>query len=199
MSDAASAPRTRTSADLRVSPLELRILAVLLFTFLTSLGAHIAVPLPPDGVPMTLQTLAVVLAALCLGPRLGVASMTLYLLVGMIGAGIFADGSAGLGVLAGQTGGYLLGFILCQPVITSIIRKPNHEIRGWGALITAVLAGHLVIFAIGVPWLALVRGYSLARALEGGFYPFIPGLILKAAIAVLIARWACPWAMRRVW
>lgn len=186
-------------ADLSVSTLELRLLGTLLFTFLTSLGAQVAIPLPPDGVPMTLQTLAVVLAALCLGPRLGAASMTLYLLVGMLGAGIFAGGAAGLAVLAGQTGGYLVGFIACQPVITSIIRRPDGSIRGWGAMVLAVLAGHLVIFAIGVPWLAAVRGYGLGRALEGGFYPFIPGMLVKTAAAVVLGRLAAPWAMRRVW
>ncbi|MFI4896675.1 MAG: biotin transporter BioY, partial [Phycisphaerales bacterium JB059] len=185
--------------DARVSPLERRLLGMLLFTLLTTLGALVANPLPPDGVPMTLQTLAVILAALCLGPRVGAASMILYILVGMIGAGVFADGSAGLAVLAGQTGGYLVGFVLCQPVITSIIRRRDGAMRGWGAMILAVLAGHLVIFALGVPWLALVRGYSLARALEGGFYPFLLPMLLKCAIAVIIGRWAAPWAMRRIW
>lgn len=199
MSGASTPARDLARTDSGVSPLELRLLGMLLFTLLTSLGALVAIPLPPDGVPMTLQTLAVVLAALCLGPRVGTASMALYIVVGMIGAGIFADGSAGIAVLAGQTGGYLIGFMLCQPVITTIIRRPNGEIRGWGAMILGVLAGHLVIFAIGVPWLAFVRDFSLARALEGGFYPFIPGLILKTALAVLIGRWACPWAMKRVW
>jgi len=199
MGGAATPARDLTKSDTRVGPLELRILGMLLFTLLTSLGALVAIPLPPDGVPMTLQTLAVVLCALCLGPRVGMASMGLYVVVGMIGAGVFADRSAGIAVLAGQTGGYLVGFFLCQPVITSIIRKRDGDMRGWGAMVLAVLAGHLVIFSIGVPWLAFVREFSLARALEGGFYPFIPGLILKTALAVLIGRWACPWAMRRVW
>ncbi len=192
-----TAPRAR--ADLSVSTLELRILATLLFTFLVTLGAQVAIPLPPDGVPMTLQTLAVVMAALCLGPRLGVASMALYLVVGIVGAGVFADGSAGLGVLGSQTGGYLLGFIACQPVITTIIRRRDGSVRGWGAMVLAVLAGHMVIFAVGVPWLAAVRGFGLWRAIEGGFFPFVPGLLLKTAIAVVLGRYAAPRAMRRIW
>ncbi|MEZ6241590.1 MAG: biotin transporter BioY [Phycisphaerales bacterium] len=186
-------------ADPSVSTWELRLAGTLLFTFLTSLAAQIAIPLPPDGVPLTLQTLAVVLAALCLGPRLGIASMVLYLLVGMVGAGIFADGSAGLAVLMGQTGGYLVGFVACQPVITTIIRRKDGSVRGWGAMVLGVLAGHLVIFAFGVPWLAYVRGFTPLRALEGGFFPYIPGMLLKTGIAVVLGRLAAPWAMRRVW
>ncbi len=190
---------TAPRADLSISTLELRILGTLLFTLLTSLGALIAIPLPPDGIPMTLQTLAVVMAALCLGPRLGVASMALYLAVGMVGAGVFADGSAGLAVLTSQTGGYLVGFIACQPVITSIIRRRDGSVRGWGALILAVLAGHAVIFALGVPWYAFVHGYTPERAVMGGLVPFLPGLALKTAIAVLLGRYAAPLAMKRIW
>ncbi|MFG0327239.1 MAG: biotin transporter BioY [Phycisphaerales bacterium JB037] len=179
--------------------LEWRVAGVTLFTLLTGFGAHLAIPLPPDGVPMTLQTLAVVLAAMCLGPKLGITSMLAYLLVGFLGAGWFAGGNAGIEVLFGQTGGYLVGFVLCQPVIFRIIRRRDGTIRGWGAIALASLAGHAVIFAIGVPWLAAVRGFSPARAIEGGFMPFVPGLIVKTVLAVLIARWAIPRAARRLW
>lgn len=177
----------------------LQAAAMLAFTLFTSLGAQVAIPLPPDGVPMTLQTLAVVLAALCLGPKLGAGAMGLYLLVGTFGAAVFAGGQAGAYAILGQTGGYLVGFALCQPVITSIIRRPDRSVRGWGGLIVGVLAGHLVIFAVGVPWLAVVRGFSLGRALEGGFWPFVPGMFIKTGIAVIIGRWAAPFATRRVW
>lgn len=179
--------------------IETRLAGVLGFTLLTSLGAQVAIPLPPDGIPMTLQTLAVVLAAVGLGPRLGMASMALYLVVGMIGAGVFADGRAGLGVLMGQTGGYLVGFVLCQPVIARLIRTRDGRIRGWGAFVVAMLAGHAVIFAIGVPWLGHVRGYSLGRAIQGGLVPFVPGLIVKTIVAVVIGRLAAPLASRHFW
>ncbi|MEQ8769386.1 MAG: biotin transporter BioY [Phycisphaerales bacterium] len=177
----------------------LRAAGLMLFAWFVFLGAQIAIPLPPDGVPMTFQTLAVVMAALCLGPRLGAASMGLYLLVGTLGAAVFADGGAGSAAIFGQTGGYLVGFVLCQPVITRIVRRQDGSIRGWGALIAAVLIGHGVIFLIGVPWLAVVRGFSLGRAIEGGFVPFVPGLIVKSAIAVYLGRLAAPWAARRIW
>lgn len=163
------------------------------------LGAHIAIPLPPDGVPMTLQSLAVVITALTLRPSLGVAAMLFYIFVGALGAGAFAEGNKGIETVLGQTGGYLVGFVVCQPVVNAIVRRPGGEVRGWLALIAAVLAGNAVIFAIGVPWLAVVHGYGASRALEGGFYPFLPGLLLKCALAVLIGRKLAPWATRRVW
>lgn len=200
MTDAsAPSPRVLPALDASRLAVETRLAAVLGFTFLTTLGAQIAIPLPPDGIPMTLQTLAVVLAAVCLGPGLGMASMALYLVVGIVGAGVFAHGNAGLGVILGQTGGYLVGFILCQPVIASIIRTRDGRIRGWGAFVLAILAGHAVIFALGVPWLALVRGFSLGRALQGGLIPYLPGLVFKTVLAVLIGRLAAPRAMQHLW
>lgn len=177
----------------------LRIAGMLVFTQFISLGAQVAIPLPPYGVPMTLQTLAVVLAALCLGPKLGTGAVVLYLLVGVFGAAVFAGGEAGAYAILGQTGGYLVGFALCQPVITSIVRRRDRTVRGWGAMILGVLAGHLVIFAVGVPWLAVARGIGLGDAVRGGFVPFVPGMLIKTGIAVVIGRWAAPWAMRRVW
>lgn len=176
-----------------------RLASVPVFALLTGLGAHVAVPLPPDGVPMTLQTLAVLLSALCLGPRLGSASMGLYVLSGIVGAAVFAEGEKGLGAIAGQTGGYLVGFVACQPIVGWIVRRRDRSIRGWGALVLAVLAAEVVIFAFGVPWLAIVNGFGVERALQGGLYPFIPGAILKGLLAVVIGWLAVPWASRRLW
>lgn len=176
-----------------------RMAMVLFFTWLTMLGAQVAVPLPPDGVPMTFQTLAVLLAALCIGPRLGTASMVLYLVVGMVGAGVFAQGEKGMVAILGQSGGYLIGFVACQPVVGRIARRPDGSVRGWLAMIVAVLAGEAVIFGIGVPWLAWVNGFGLWRAIEGGLLPFLPGAVVKAALAVLIGRMAGPWAGKAAW
>lgn len=175
------------------------LLACSTFALLTSLGAQVAVPLPPDGVPMTLQTLAVLCAALCLGPRLGTGSMLIYLLLGILGGAVYAQGSKGVGVLLGQTGGYLVGFLLCQPVIGTIARRRDGAPRGWLAMIAAVLAGNAIVFGLGVPWLAITNGFGLGRALEGGLYPFIPGLIVKSIAAVAIGRIAAPLAARRPW
>ncbi|MDQ7012260.1 MAG: biotin transporter BioY [Planctomycetota bacterium] len=175
------------------------LLAASFFALFTSIAAQIAIPLPPDYVPMSLQTLAVLLAALCLGPRVGTLSMLIYLAVGVGGGAVFAEGSKGLAVLVGQTGGYLLGFVCCQPVVGMIARRRDGSVRGWLAMIAAVLAGNAVVFAFGVPVLGLVNGYGVGRALEGGLYPYLPGLVVKSVAAVMIGRLAAPLAARRPW
>tara|TARA_R110000782_G_scaffold102243_2_gene189223 strand:- start:3661 stop:4287 length:627 start_codon:yes stop_codon:yes gene_type:complete len=184
----------------------LRALAVPGFALLTALGAMVAVPLPPFGVPQTLQTLMVLLCALALGPRLGMASMLVYIIAGIVGVPLFAEGEAGLVTILGQTGGYLLGFVLCQPVAHAIIRRPDASVRGWGSVVVAGLAVHAVVFAIGVPWLYLVRNLdpqadpiTLGRAVFGGFVVFIPGTIIKVAIATLLAVMFLPGVARRLW
>ncbi len=187
------------SEDRLLSLVLLRALLVSFFAWMTMLGAHVAVPLPPDGVPMTMQTLVVLMAALCIGPRLGMASMTLYVVVGMLGAGVYAQGEKGIVALLGQTGGYLVGFIVCQPVIGRIARRADGTVRGWLAMIVAVVAGELVIFGIGVPWLAWVNGFGLWRAIEGGLLPFVPAAIVKGALAVLIGRVAAPLSSKSAW
>lgn len=195
----ASTPDLARSNDTPLSRSMFWALGVPLFALLTALGAHVSVPLPPDGVPMTLQTLFVVLAALCLGPKAGALSMLLYIAAGMVGVPLFADGEVGLAVILGQTGGYIVGFLACQPVVGMIVKGADGQPRGWLALVLGVLAAHVVVFAIGVPWLAIVRGFTLERAIEGGMVPFLPGMVIKSVIAVLIGLVVAPWCVRRVW
>jgi biotin transport system substrate-specific component len=189
---------TRT-ADRALSRATLWGLGIPGFALLTAAGAHVNVPLPPDGVPMTLQTLFVVLAALCLGPRAGSLSMLLYIAAGAVGVPLFAEGEVGLAVILGQTGGYIVGFVACQPVVGAIVKRPDGLPRGWLAIVVAVLSAHAVVFAFGVPWLAIVRGFTMARAIEGGLLPFLPGMVVKSVIAVLVGLAVAPWCVRRVW
>jgi biotin transport system substrate-specific component len=184
----------------------LRLIAVPMFAMLTAIGAQIAVPTPPFGIPVTLQTLMVLLAAMTLGPRLGFASMALYLVMGIIGFGVFAQGQAGWIVVIGQTGGYLFGFLVCQPVAHALIRKRDGSVRGWLSLFLAGIAVHMVIFTFGVSWLWWIHlidnqspALSFADALYYGFVVFIPGMILKSGIAAGIAAWTLPSVARRMW
>jgi biotin transport system substrate-specific component len=190
---------TGSQSDPRTLALLLALFQILMFTWLTGISALIAIPLPPDGIPMTLQTLVVIVGAMGLRTRIGMAGMALYILVGWLGAGVFAGGNAGISVILGQTGGYLLGFLLCQPIISLIVRRRDRSVRGWGAIVAAMLAGHAVIFLLGVPWLAFVRDFSLMRAIEGGFVPFIPGMIIKTAAAIFIGLALWPRSVRRFW
>jgi len=184
----------------------LRFFSVPAMTLFTAIAAQIAIPTQPLGIPITLQSLAVLLTALALGPKLGTMSMLLYLFTGAVGVGVFAEGESGWLTIVGQSGGYLLGFIVCQPFAHWIIRRKDKTIRGWLAIFTAGIVVHTIIFAIGVPWLWLVRNLDTdsnpmlwTDALYFGCIVFIPGMLLKSGIAAGIAAWALPSVAKRLW
>lgn len=184
----------------------LRFLSVPMMTLLTAIAAQIAIPTEPLGVPISLQSLAVLLTAMMLGPKLGTMSMLLYLVTGAIGVGVFAEGEAGWLVMIGQTGGYLLGFLICQPFAHWIIRRKDKAIRGWLAIFTAGLVIHAIIFAFGVPWLWFVHNadpdtpaMSWSYAIHHGMVVFLPGALLKSGIAAGIGAWALPSVSRKLW
>ncbi|MBU0641099.1 MAG: biotin transporter BioY [Planctomycetes bacterium] len=155
-------------------------LSVVGFALLTAAGAHLAVPLPGTPVPMTLQTLFVLLAGVTLGPRLGALSMLFYLLLGSTGYHVFALGNWGFTTIFGATGGYLLGFVLAQPVI-GLLAKPDQ--KRWQRGFAAVVAGNAIIFGCGLIWLSLWMGTGLGQTLAFGLWPFIPGMLVKTALA----------------
>lgn len=169
------------------------VLGVIGFTLLTAVGANIAVPLPGTPVPMTLQTLFVLLAGITLGPRLGTVSMAFYVLLGTTGYHVFALGHAGMATVFGATGGYLIGFVLAQPVVGWLSRRGG---EAWPAILAAALTGHAVIFAAGLLWLALFLGTGVWTTLELGFVPFVPGAIAKTCVAMGIGCTMLPTVRR---
>ncbi len=184
----------------------LRLAFVPLMTLIIIICSHIASPTSPLGIPITMQTLGVLLCALALGPRLGFASIALYLVMGIVGVGVFGEGEAGLPVLLGQTGGYLLGFLFCQPVAHAIIKRPDASIRGWLAIFAAGIAVHMIVFLFGVPWLHWIHsidtkldGLSWVQAIYLGFVVFIPGMLLKTGIATVLAVLLLPSVAKRLW
>lgn len=154
---------------------------------LTAIAAQLYVPLWP--VPITMQTLAVLLVGSTLGATRGAASMTLYMVLGMAGLPVFGEGASGLGVIAGSTGGYIVGFILAAAV-TGWLAQRQWDRRFVGAGIS-FLVGTAATFAVGLPWLAVVLSADLQQTLAWGLYPFIIGGIVKSAIAAAIipATW----------
>ncbi len=143
---------------------------------LLTVSSKIQVPFWP--VPMTLQSVVVLLIGASYGARLAGATLLSYLATGAIGLPVFAKG-AGLAYMAGPTGGYLIGFLAAAIVVGWLAD------RGFGrTLISAVAilaAGELVLFALGVSWLAIAIG--LQKAIAGGLTPFIPAEVLKVALA----------------
>lgn len=155
---------------------------------LTILGAQIAIHIPPSPVPVTGQTLAVVVAGAALGARRGATSQLLYVLLGLV-LPVYSDGASGLDVIWGATGGYLVGFIIAAGLIGWVAER-GYDRRRLTAILTFA-GGQLVIFGIGVPWLQAATGMSWGDAIHNGFTIFIIGGLMKAVLAGLItpAAW----------
>ncbi|OLC57240.1 MAG: biotin transporter BioY [Chloroflexi bacterium 13_1_40CM_4_68_4] len=151
-----------------------------------ALAAQVAVSLPFSPVPVTMQTYAVLVVAAALG-RVAAASVSLYILEGIVGLPVFAGGTSGIERLLGPTGGYLAGFIAAAFVVGMLAE------RGWErhalTALAAMLAGELVIYALGLPWLA--RFVPADRVLVLGLLPFIPGDLVKLVLAAAtpLAAW----------
>jgi biotin transport system substrate-specific component len=155
-----------------------------LFSALTAVSAWITIPLFP--VPVTLQTFFVILSGGVLGAYFGALSMAVYLLIGFIGLPVFSRGQSGLGVLAGPTGGYLIGFVLCAIVVGLIVKMRGSPGFLWYLL--AMAAGTLVIYACGIAQLSLVLHMPLDKAFIVGVLPFVPGDMVKAILAAFVAK-----------
>jgi biotin transport system substrate-specific component len=154
-----------------------------LMAALTAVGAYLHVPVGP--VPIVLATLFVLLAGLLLGSRWGLVSMGVYLLVGAIGMPVFSGGRGGLAQLFGPTGGYLFGYAL-SAWVTGFISERGRGLLVWEIL--AVLAGTLTIYGLGVPWLKVIAQLSWPKAFAWGILPFIPGDVIKASAALVLAH-----------
>lgn len=153
---------------------------------LTAIAAQLTVPLWP--VPVTAQTLAVLLVGSALGPLRGSLAMALYAILGIVGLPVFSDASHGFGVIAGPSGGYIIGFIGAAG-LTGWLAKREWDHRIVGA-IASFAAGSVVVFAVGLPWLAASLHLSLASTLQFGLYPFIVGGVVKALLAAGIIRFS---------
>lgn len=162
----------------------LKALLVVLGVALLSLAAKVQVPFWP--VPMTLQTLVVLLIGATYGARLAGTTLGSYLVIGAIGLPVFAGG-AGIAYMLGPTGGYLIGFFVAAALLGYLAD------RGMGRSLASALVlfaiGEVVIFAFGTAWLATLIGID--RAIAGGLVPFIPAEMLKVALAsaILFGAW----------
>jgi biotin transport system substrate-specific component len=152
------------------------------FVCFTSVAAQLAVELSFTPVPVTMQTLFVVLAGVTLGARDGFYAMLAYVSLGFAGAPVFAGFSCGPAVLFGPTGGYLVSF----PAAALVAGYISARLGGSRlAVFAASLCGMALILAVGVSYLAVLTGLSLSRAASFGAMPFVAGEFLKALIASL--------------
>ncbi|MER5218427.1 biotin transporter BioY [Streptomyces sp. NPDC002838] len=153
---------------------------------LTGLAAQLAVPVPGSPVPVTGQTFAALLVGTTLGAGRGFLSLALYALAGMAGMPWFAGGASGAAM---PSFGYILGMLLASVVVGALARRGAD--RSMPRMAGTMLLGEAIIYAIGVPYLALATGMSASAAIAAGLTPFLIGDALKAALAmgVLPTAW----------
>jgi biotin transport system substrate-specific component len=167
-----------------VTSVPLAVLRAIVLTVAGSLAvalcAQISIPMLP--VPMTLQTLAVLAIGGVYGARLGIAALALYALEGAVGLPVFAEMKAGLPVLLGPSGGYIVGFILAAGLVGYLAEK------GWDrnafTMCAATLMGAAILYIPGLAWLHQFMG-NVSDTLSAGLIPFIPGDVIKAILAAI--------------
>jgi biotin transport system substrate-specific component len=154
-----------------------------------ALAAQIEIHLGFTPVPITLQTFAVLLVGAALGSALGVAALALYVLLGMVGAPVYAGGESGWEWIEGATGGYLVGFVLAAGV-AGVLAERQWD-RRLSTAVTALLTGNVLIYVFGLPWLAHVADLGWQETFEQGLYPFVVGDLAKLYLAgaLLPAAW----------
>lgn len=152
---------------------------------LVGIAAQIAVPVPGSPVPVTGQTFAALLVGTALGAGRGLAALVVYALAGLAGVPWFAEGGSGTSV----SFGYILGMVLASAAVGALARRGAD--RSMLRMAGTMLLGEAIIYAIGVPYLALAADMSASAAIAAGLTPFLLGDALKAALAmgVLPTAW----------
>ncbi|WP_217184163.1 biotin transporter BioY [Streptomyces sp. AC495_CC817] len=158
------------------------IARIALFAALIIVLGMVTIPLP-GGVPITAQTLGVMLAGTVLGPRRGPLAVLLVLVLAAVGLPVLAGGRGGLGVFVGPTAGYMLGWIVGVVVIGLIARSARFT--WWRTALAVVVGGILVVYLFGIPVQALVLGVDLVPTAVSSLV-FVPGDLLKAAAATVL-------------
>jgi len=156
------------------------MIVISLLASILTISAYISIPLPITSVPFTLQSLFLMVIALSMPISISFPSVGLYLLLGAIGLPVFSNGTSGLIVLFGPTGGYLFGFLLSTLVIGYIKEKLEYF---FGYLFASILGGIGIVYALGVLGLMLVLGISFDKAMTIGVIPFLPLDLIKAFVS----------------
>ena len=153
-----------------------------LFTAVIAIMAQISIPMPL-GVPMTMQTFAITLAAIILGAKLSTISTLIYILLGAIGLPVLAGFSGGISKFVGPTGGFLISF----PIMAFIIGYAvDHRSAFKGAFVIGLIAGTVVNYIVGIAMFCILTQSSVAVGFTACVLPFIPTAIIKAILASLI-------------
>ena len=171
------ADRRTTSRDLA----QIAIFAALI----AALGLPGAITIGSTGVPITLQTLGVMLAGGILGARKGFLSVLVFLVLTSAGLPLLSGGRGGLSVWAGPSAGYLVGFLVGAVVVGLMTARILPKYPLWQGILVNLLGGALVIYVFGIALLSFRIGFVPAIA---GAVPFLPGDVLKAVVAALVTK-----------
>ena len=182
------------SNDRALSMMSLIVL-ILAGSALLALSAQFAFRIPISPVPVTGQTLVVLMIGMAYGSRLGAATVLAYLVEGGMGLPVFANGTAGWPVLVGPTGGYLVGFVVAAFILGRLAERGMG--RGPVSTAIAMVIGTITIYAFGVSWLGQFIGFD--KAVAGGVLPFLYGDALKLVVAagLLPLAWRAVRALTR--
>lgn len=169
-----------TTEKRKITTQQMALVAIM--TALTCILAPFSLPIGP--VPISLTNLVIYFSLYLLGWKLGTLSYVIYLLIGLVGVPVFSGFSAGPAKLFGPTGGYLIGFIPMAIIAGIVIDKYTEK---WLLCLLAMIIGTIVCYALGTTWLAYEAKMDMMAALWAGVIPFIPGDLVKMALAILIA------------
>jgi biotin transport system substrate-specific component len=155
-----------------------------LFAALTAILSYITIPLPFTPIPITAQSLAVMIAGCVLTPIQAGLSMIIFLFMGCIGIPVFSAGRAGIGIVVGKSGGYLIGYFAGAVIISLLTRRKKSLMN---MFLACVLGGIVVVHFMGTAWLGFITKIGIKNAFIVGSLPFLPGDIIKSIAAVFIS------------
>ena len=156
------------------------IVYIAVFAVIMAICSWISIP---TAVPFTLQTFGVFVAVGVLGGKRGTLSILVFILLGAIGVPVFAGFSGGIGVLAGTTGGYIIGFLFSALVMWAMEKLPGKKSV---MQIVSMIVGLIVCYAFGTAWLAIQNKMSFFQAMLIGVVPYLVGDAIKIAVAAII-------------
>ena len=154
-----------------------------LFAALTAVFTQLVIPIQP--VPITLGTMAVMMAGAVLGAHYGALSILIYVILGAAGLPVFAMARAGVSVIAGPGGGFILGYIAMAATVGFIVERKGHSMK-W--LIAAMAAGCLVVYVCGLAWFMALTGAGPMSAMTMCMFPFLPGDAVKVVLGAFLVN-----------
>lgn len=178
--------QNETSGTVAVDNQKIRtkqMVLIALMTAVTCVLGPLSIPLPFSPIPISLTNFAIFLAIFVLGMKSGTISFIIYLLLGAIGVPVFSSFRGGLQVLAGSTGGYLIGFIFLALIMGFAL---DHFNRKLVPTIIGMIIGMAVCYAFGTVWLAKLLSLSFKEGLMMGVIPYLAGDAAKIIIAAIV-------------